>query len=218
MADAIPPGYPLPLILSVSKYSVFNDLRGCLPRKYLKNHIVTRRNQIAKGLRILCGFQAACIPRFLDFPAKTGVEMQAAPFLERFSNSRKVTKVVQGGFFLRKKPLEVSGFVLHRLENRYTGAISSHPFRAWMFFQYEPRTGNYPQNRPAQSPEGKTCPVECDALLLPDRFYGRIAVPFGALVVNFFKMNSLTRFSAARDAISTRPFSMVSAAPRLAAG
>ena len=39
--------------------------------------------------------------------------------LERFSNSRGVTNVVQGGFFLRKKPLEVSGFALHQLENRY---------------------------------------------------------------------------------------------------
>jgi hypothetical protein len=26
---------------------------------------------------------------------------------------------VQGGFFLRKKPLEVSGFSIHQLENRY---------------------------------------------------------------------------------------------------
>jgi hypothetical protein len=41
--------------------------------------------------------------------------------LERFSNSRGVTNVVQGGFFLRKKPLEVSGFALHQLENRYRG-------------------------------------------------------------------------------------------------
>jgi hypothetical protein len=45
--------------------------------------------------------------------------------LERFSNSRGVTKVVQGGFFLRKKPLKVRGFLLHQLENRYIGFIGT---------------------------------------------------------------------------------------------
>jgi len=39
--------------------------------------------------------------------------------LERFSNFRGVTMIVQGGFFLRKKPLEVSDFSLHQWENRY---------------------------------------------------------------------------------------------------
>jgi anti-anti-sigma factor len=37
---------------------------------------------------------------------------------ERFSNSHEVTKVVRGGFFLRKKPLEANGFPLNQLENR----------------------------------------------------------------------------------------------------
>jgi hypothetical protein len=50
-----PPGpypgtYPLPLPISVSKYSVFRALREGLPRKYLKRHIVARRNQTTNGL------------------------------------------------------------------------------------------------------------------------------------------------------------------------
>jgi hypothetical protein len=40
-------------------------------------------------------------------------------FLERSSNSRGVEEALQGGFFLRKKPLWSSGFPLHQLENRY---------------------------------------------------------------------------------------------------
>jgi len=40
--------------------------------------------------------------------------------LERFSNYRGVSKVVQGGFFLRKRPLEADGFPIHQLENRYS--------------------------------------------------------------------------------------------------
>jgi hypothetical protein len=39
--------------------------------------------------------------------------------LERFSNVRGVTRIVQGGFFLRKKSLKVGGFPPHQLENRY---------------------------------------------------------------------------------------------------
>ena len=35
---------PSPSTISVSKYSVFITLRDGLPRKYLKRHIVARRN------------------------------------------------------------------------------------------------------------------------------------------------------------------------------
>jgi hypothetical protein len=41
--------------------------------------------------------------------------------LEQFSNPCGVTNVVQGGLFLGKKPLEVGGFPLLQLENRYIG-------------------------------------------------------------------------------------------------
>ncbi|MGB6687295.1 MAG: hypothetical protein WBE76_05585, partial [Terracidiphilus sp.] len=38
--------------------------------------------------------------------------------LERFHNSRVLFGVVKGGFFLRKKPLEGSGFGIQQLWNR----------------------------------------------------------------------------------------------------
>ena len=50
-----------------------------------------------------------CIVRFLHLPG-----------LERFSNSRGVFGIVQGGFFLRKKPLSSGDFLLQQLENRYS--------------------------------------------------------------------------------------------------
>jgi hypothetical protein len=38
--------------------------------------------------------------------------------LERFSNTRALTSSVQGGFFLKKKPLSGGGFGVEQLENR----------------------------------------------------------------------------------------------------
>jgi hypothetical protein len=40
--------------------------------------------------------------------------------LERFSNSCGVFEIVQGGFFLRKKPLGDWASPLYQLENRYS--------------------------------------------------------------------------------------------------
>jgi hypothetical protein len=53
--------------------------------------------------------------------------------IERFSNFCGVTQCLQGGFFLKKKPLEDNGFPLHPLENRFSqseitdSACSSRP-------------------------------------------------------------------------------------------
>ena len=43
-----------------------------------------------------------------------------APTLERFSNTRALSIGVQGGFFLRKKPLCGRGLLLHQFEKRYS--------------------------------------------------------------------------------------------------
>ena len=40
--------------------------------------------------------------------------------LDRFSSSRGVFRGVQGGLFLRKRPLKRTGFPLQQLENRYS--------------------------------------------------------------------------------------------------
>src|SRR5271157_4052218 len=40
--------------------------------------------------------------------------------LERFHNSRSISSMVQGGIFLRKMPLDGSGFGVQQLWNRYT--------------------------------------------------------------------------------------------------
>ena len=40
--------------------------------------------------------------------------------LEQFSSSRGVFRCVQGGLFLRKRPLKRTGFPLQQLENRYS--------------------------------------------------------------------------------------------------
>lgn len=47
--------------------------------------------------------------------------------LERFSNSRALADCVQGGSFLRKKPLGICGFGVQQLENRCNGAQGDHP-------------------------------------------------------------------------------------------
>src|ERR1017187_8215353 len=39
--------------------------------------------------------------------------------IEQFSNSRAVSGIEQGGFFLRKKPLSINGLPLQQLENCY---------------------------------------------------------------------------------------------------
>src|ERR1035441_215102 len=40
--------------------------------------------------------------------------------IEQFSNSRAVSGIEQGGFFLRKKPLSINGLPLQQLENCYS--------------------------------------------------------------------------------------------------
>jgi hypothetical protein len=42
--------------------------------------------------------------------------------LEQFSNSRAVSGIEQGGFFLRKKPLRINGLPPQQLENCYSRA------------------------------------------------------------------------------------------------
>ena len=42
--------------------------------------------------------------------------------LEQSSNSRAVSGIEQGGFFLRKKPLSINGLPLQQFENCYSGS------------------------------------------------------------------------------------------------
>ena len=56
-------------------------------------------------------------------------------FLKRFSSLHSVTGSMEGGFFLRKKPLSCNSLPLQQLENRYIDPpqneciVVSHPFR-----------------------------------------------------------------------------------------
>src|ERR1035437_1411618 len=51
--------------------------------------------------------------------------------IEQFSNSRAVSGIEQGGFFLRKKPLSINGLPLQQLENRYSRGCASFHIRLW---------------------------------------------------------------------------------------
>ena len=62
--------------------------------------VTTRRNDLAKIIR--------------------GTQGIAPPTLRPFSNFYRVIKILQGGVFLRKTPLDRLGLARHPLENRFS--------------------------------------------------------------------------------------------------
>src|ERR1017187_7366170 len=87
--------------------------------------------------------------------------------IEQFSNSRAVSGIEQGGFFLRKKPLSINGLPLQQLENCYNSAVIRSEYSVG-----NPRRldrwahGVYPNNRcAAQDGRHHGCKAGCVASL-----------------------------------------------------
>jgi hypothetical protein len=63
-----------------------------------------------------------CVTLSHSFRKERGMDgARSCQYLERFSNRYSPCETVQGGFFLRKKPLNCGGFGVQQLENRYSG-------------------------------------------------------------------------------------------------